>query len=67
MVSANSPVVGRKRINHEKTMARFSAGTLDRIKAVLRSDELQSSFIREAVESELAKREKSKGRNGGNR
>lgn len=61
VVSAIPARVGRKQINGEQTMARFRTGTLDRIKAVLRDGEPQSSFIREAVESELAKREKDKG------
>ena len=57
-VSATALRVGRRQINYEKTMARFPAGTLDRIKAVLRDGEPQSEFIREAVESELVRREK---------
>lgn len=39
-------------------MARFRDGTLDRVKAVLRGNEKQSDFIRDAVEAELTKREK---------
>jgi hypothetical protein len=57
MVSAIPPRVGRKQINGEQTMARFRPGTLDRIKAVLRDGEPQSSFIRDAVEAELERRE----------
>ena len=58
MVSAIPSRVGRKQINGEQTMARFRPGTLDRIKAVLREGEPQSSFIRDAVEAELDRREK---------
>ncbi len=58
MVSAIPPRVGRKQINGEQTMARFRPGTLDRIKAVLRDGGPQSSFIRDAVEAELDRREK---------
>ena len=57
VVSANAPRVGRRQINHEKTMARFPAGTLERIKAVLEDGEPQSEFIREAVERELKRRD----------
>lgn len=60
-VPATKRTVGRTRINGEQTMARFREGTLDRIKAVLSGREKQSDFIREAVEAELARREKAKG------
>ena len=60
VVSDTPPPVGRPRINHEKTMARFGDGTLDRIKAVLAPREKQSDFIREAVERELERRESGK-------
>jgi hypothetical protein len=49
--------MGRKQINHEETMARFPAGTLDRIDAALREKEKIAAFIREAVERELRRRE----------
>lgn len=39
-------------------MARFSEGTLDRIKAVLHDNEKQSDFIRQAVEDALDRRER---------
>lgn len=57
MVSSKSGLVGRPRINAEKTMARFPDGTLARIKSVLRPGENQSDFMREAVELELRRRE----------
>lgn len=57
MVSAIPPRVGRKQINGEQTMARFRPGTLARVKAVLKDGEPQSSFIRDAVEAELERRE----------
>lgn len=50
--------VGRPRINEEGTPARFRAGTLARIDASLVGKEKRSDFIREAVEAELARREK---------
>jgi hypothetical protein len=53
--------VGRPRINDEQTPARFRAGTLARIDKALREKEKRSDFIREAVESELAKRERGTG------
>jgi hypothetical protein len=62
LLVADSPrVMGRPRINAiegDKLTARFPEGTLDRIRAVLREKEPQSDFIREAVEAELARREK---------
>lgn len=52
--------MGRKTINEEQTPARFPGGTLDRIDRVLDPDanEKRSDFIREAVEKELARRER---------
>jgi len=50
--------MGRKKINDEQTPARFPAGTLDRIDAVLDEKEKRSDLIREAVERELKRREK---------
>jgi hypothetical protein len=38
--------------------AKFAAGTLDRIAAALADGEERTAFIREAVERELARREK---------
>lgn len=51
--------VGRIRINdpEEKVTARFPAGTLARMKAVLQPKEPQAEFIRQAVLSELRRRE----------
>ena len=49
--------MGRNQINHEQTPARFPAGTLERIDAVLAEKEKRSDFIREAVERELERRE----------
>lgn len=51
---------GRKRINDEQTPARFPAGTLERIDAVLLEKEKRSDFIRQAVERELKRRERVK-------
>lgn len=50
--------VGRPRINGEQTPARFSAGTLARIDALLNAGEKRSDFIRAAVEAELKRRAK---------
>lgn len=54
------PIMGRKRINDEQTPARFPAGTLDRIGSVLEEGEKRSDLIREAVERELKRRERSR-------
>jgi metal-responsive CopG/Arc/MetJ family transcriptional regulator len=53
------PRVGRKRINQEQMPARFPAGTLARIDAVLdpETNEKRSDMVREAVERELKRRE----------
>lgn len=61
MVADTPPRVGRNRINDpgEKVTARFRSGTLDRIRAALVGKEPQAEFIREAVERELERREKS--------
>lgn len=50
--------MGRHRINDEQTMARFPAGTLERIDAVLGEGEKQADFIRESIEKELKRRER---------
>jgi hypothetical protein len=50
--------MGRKKINDEQTPARFPAGTLARIDAVLADSEKRSDLIREAVERELKRRER---------
>ena len=52
--------MGRKRINDEQTPARFPAGTLDRIDSVLDEGEKRSDLIRESVEREIKRREKSR-------
>jgi hypothetical protein len=49
--------VGRKQINGEQTPARFAAGTLRRIDAVLKDGEKRSDLLRQAVARELARRE----------
>ncbi len=52
--------MGRPRINEEQTPARFPAGTLNRIDAVLDEKEKRADLIREAVERELKRRERLK-------
>ena len=42
----------------ENMQARFKAGTINRIDAVLRNDETRVAFVNDAVVRELAKREK---------
>jgi len=49
--------VGRRRINDEQTPARFPAGTLARIDAVLVEKEKRADLIRNAVEREIKRRE----------
>jgi metal-responsive CopG/Arc/MetJ family transcriptional regulator len=50
--------MGRKQINHEETPARLPAGTLARMDEVLDEGEKRADLIREAVERELARRER---------
>ncbi|CAN5703114.1 hypothetical protein BH11PSE6_BH11PSE6_00170 [soil metagenome] len=57
-ICATGARVGRKMRYPEKREAAFAPGTLSRIQAVLGDDETQVSFIREAVERELERREK---------
>ena len=52
--------VGRKQINSEATSARFRAGTLARINAVLEAGEKLADFLRDTVEAEIKRREKKK-------
>lgn len=57
--------VGRKKINSEQMPARLPAGTLARMDAVLATKENRSDFLRDAVEREIAKREKAEKRTKG--
>lgn len=50
--------MGRRQINHEEINARFPAGTLARVDALLEPKEKRADFIREAVSSEIKKRER---------
>lgn len=50
--------MGRPRINEEQTPARFPEGTLARIDELLGAREKRADFIREAVEREIARRER---------
>lgn len=54
--------VGRKKRWSEDMQARFREGTFERIAAVLEGSEDRTDFVREAVERELKRREKSKKR-----
>jgi hypothetical protein len=52
--------VGRKKINSEATSARFRAGTLARIDAVLDANEKRADFLRDTIEAEINRRERKK-------
>jgi hypothetical protein len=54
---AIKPRMGRKLRWPERIMAKFAAGTLDRIAAVLVKGEVRLDFIRGAVDRELERRE----------
>lgn len=58
VISGTKRPVGRTRINDEQTPARFPAGTLARVDAVLADKEKRSDFMREAVEREIKRRER---------
>jgi hypothetical protein len=53
-----TPHVGRRRINDEQMPARFPAGTLARIDAVLVGGEKRADLLREAVAREIERRER---------
>jgi hypothetical protein len=50
--------MGRKQINDEQMPARFRAGTLARMDAVLNEREKRSDLLRQAVDRELQRRER---------
>ena len=50
--------MGRKRVNAEQAPARFPAGTLEQIGALLVDKERQADFIRKAVAREIKRRER---------
>jgi hypothetical protein len=52
--------VGRKKEFTERVLAPFRDGTLARIAAALAGDEDRTAFIRQAVETELRRRERKK-------
>jgi hypothetical protein len=56
--------VGRKKRWSEDMQARFPEGTFERIAAVLVGKEDRTDFVREAVERELRRRERTRGRAG---
>jgi hypothetical protein len=51
------PRMGRKKRWPERVGAKFAAGTLKRVAAVLADREERTAFIREAVEREIERRE----------
>lgn len=53
------PRMGRPPLWSQNMQARFRSGTFERIGVVLREDEDRTDFVREAVERELERREKS--------
>jgi hypothetical protein len=60
--------VGRKKTNFEQMPARFPDGTFERIDAVLEPGENRADFLRQAVEREIKRRERSaSGRMDGSR
>ena len=57
-ISVNSPAVGRRKEFTERVLAPFRDGTLARIARALFGNEDRTAFIRDAVERELARRER---------
>ncbi len=62
VISASRPGVGRKQINHEQTPLRLPEGTLARIDALLLKGEKRSDLLRDAVDAEIARRERERRR-----
>lgn len=60
VISGTKRSVGRTKINDEQTPARLPEGTLARVDALLADKEKRSDFIREAIEREIKRRERSK-------
>ena len=56
--------MGRKKRWPERTAIKLAAGTFDRIADVLAEDEDRMTFMREAVEREIERREKAAEREG---
>ena len=54
------PRVGRKMLWPDKIVAPLAAGSLDRIKGLLGDGETQTDFLRQAIEREIKRRERSK-------
>ena len=54
------PRMGRKKLWHQRTAVKFSAGNVSAIAAVLQKPEVRMDFIRNAVERELKRRETQK-------
>lgn len=62
--SATQSGVGRKKQIETRVLATLHEGVLERIAAVLRDGENRTEFFREAIESELRRRERAKRREG---
>lgn len=60
-ICATRPKMGRKMLYPDKIIAPLPGGTLERIAAILKAGESKTDFLRQAVESELRKRERGKG------
>ena len=59
-MKARNRRVGRKKINSEAAAARFRAGTLERLNAVLDDGEKLADVLRDTVEAEIKRRERKK-------
>lgn len=57
-ISATPPRVGRRQVNFDSMMARFPDRTFARIDAVLTDGETRSDLLRQALETELKRRER---------
>lgn len=56
--AAKRPGVGRKKVNFEQMPARFPEGTFARIDDVRGDGETRTSFVQDAVEREIVRRER---------
>jgi hypothetical protein len=60
LICVTRPKMGRKMLYPDKIVAPLPAGTLSRIAAALKPGEDKTDLLREAVETELKKRERQK-------
>lgn len=61
LISDIKRTVGRKKTNFEQMPARLAEGTLARMDKVLSEGETRTDFLRQAIEREIKRRQRSMG------